>query len=102
MFERPTHCTNLASSLMSYRSALVLRSLRTRRASWCSSGPRIAPMRHQSCLPAAAPSLGAQFEDPQGQLVFERHGSSEGDFHFTSNGEGEYKLCFTAKGEAEY
>ncbi|PRW21135.1 Transmembrane Tmp21 [Chlorella sorokiniana] len=42
-------------------------------------------------------TVDARFEDPQGQLVFERHGSSEGDFHFTSNGEGEYKLCFTAK-----
>ena len=40
----------------------------------------------------------AQFEDPQGQLVFDRHGSSDGDFHFTANSEGEYKLCFTAKG----
>ena len=43
--------------------------------------------------------LSLQFEDPQGQVVFERHGASDADFHFTSNGEGEYKLCFTAKGE---
>ncbi|EFN52619.1 hypothetical protein CHLNCDRAFT_138690 [Chlorella variabilis] len=37
------------------------------------------------------------FEDPQGQLVFERHGSAGAEFKFVSNGEGEYKLCFTAK-----
>lgn len=53
------------------------------------------PLSH----PPLSPPRHPQFEDPQGQLVFERHGSSEGDFHFTSNGEGEYKLCFTAKGE---
>lgn len=73
--------------------------------------PTHAPLRHcrvcsgngilmlSTPLSMSSPPRRPQFEDPQGQLVFERHGSSEGDFHFTSNGEGEYKLCFTAKGE---
>lgn len=41
--------------------------------------------------------LDVRFEDPNGALVFERHGASEADFHFTTAVEGEYKLCFTAK-----
>lgn len=47
--------------------------------------------------PDQAVQIDARFEDPQGQLVFDRHASSDGDFHFTANSEGEYKLCFTAK-----
>ncbi|KAL4420637.1 hypothetical protein ABPG75_010293 [Micractinium tetrahymenae] len=41
--------------------------------------------------------LDVWFEDPNGALVFERHGAADADFHFTSAAEGEYKLCFTAK-----
>ena len=47
------------------------------------------------CLPCLP---WPQFEDPAGNVVFERHGESEGAFHFTTTAEGEYKLCFTAKG----
>jgi hypothetical protein len=42
-------------------------------------------------------AIDARFEDPQGHLVYERHGSASGEFHFVSGDEGEYKLCFTAK-----
>ncbi|KAL4451435.1 hypothetical protein ABPG77_009507 [Micractinium sp. CCAP 211/92] len=47
--------------------------------------------------PDHAVVLDVRFEDPNGALVFERHGASEADFHFTAAIEGEYKLCFTAK-----
>ncbi|PSC71761.1 transmembrane emp24 domain-containing p24delta4-like [Micractinium conductrix] len=42
-------------------------------------------------------TIDVRFEDPAGALVFERHGSAEGEFQFQSSGEGEYKLCFTAR-----
>lgn len=52
---------------------------------------------YQRDQPDQAVAIDARFEDPQGQLVFERHGSAGAEFKFVSNGEGEYKLCFTAK-----
>lgn len=44
---------------------------------------------------------GVQFEDPEGNVVFEQQGQHTFDFHFDSAKEGEYKLCFTAKGSLE-
>lgn len=61
----------------------------------CSHGHLCLPPTHP---PSPTPTR-VQFEDPNGALVFERHGASEADFHFTTAVEGEYKLCFTAKGE---
>ena len=67
----------------------------------CSTGRlRLLPTT-SFCPHSAPPSLPspAQFEDPQGSLVFERSGSATGEFQFMSGSEGEYKLCFTAKGD---
>ena len=71
----------------------------TRQCRACSGSGTLMLSTPPLSHPPLSPPRRPQFEDPQGQLVFERRGSSEGDFHFTSNGEGEYKLCFTAKGE---
>lgn len=64
-------------------------------SSACSNSAICQPQPTHPTNPLARP----QFEDPNGALVFERHGASEADFHFTAAIEGEYKLCFTAKGE---
>ena len=88
-----------ASAAAARLSASTVNLKRACSCGFCSGTARLLTSLGATrlCLPACP---CPQFEDPQGQLVFERHGSAGAEFKFVSNSEGEYKLCFTAKGGA--